>query len=98
MPDITPQLFRRMLDPLHEAEGSLRDELDQLAQAGSPDQATLLRLAQAARGHQEQAHSLLVMALFQAAPANLTVEAEALVAFFSGVVEQIEAMLAAGRG
>ncbi len=94
---MTPLLFRQMLDTLHEAQEPVRSEVEKLARV-PVDPAALLRLEEAARSFQEQAHSLLVSMHFQDAEPALVVEAEALVSFFGEVLSQIGAVRAAPRG
>jgi hypothetical protein len=79
---------------LRGARDFLQHEMECLASPGSVDGEALGRLRDMARSFQEQAHSLLVMMVYQEASEGLQDEAETLVDVFSEAVRQIEVILA----
>ena len=88
-----PQLIQ-VLTTLRSGRAALQSELQVWSEAGVFDKARLKHLREAARSFQEQAHSLLVMMVYQEVPEALRQEAEDLVSYFSGAVTAIEAMRA----
>ena len=86
--------FTEALNTLHQAHIYLRQEMGGLIRAETIDDQALCRLKEMARSFQEQAHSLLVMMVYQEVPEALRQEAEDLVSYFSGAVTAIEAMRA----
>ena len=82
------------LDTLRKAQVALRSELDAQTLAAVLDEARLVRLRDLARDLQGQAHSALVMMLYEDVPEALQQETETLVGSFGDVVTHIDAMLA----
>ena len=84
-------LFEEMLATLRRAQAALGQEMEQLTRAGPMDEVNVQRLCEVGRSFQEQAHSLLVMMLYQDAPGELIQETEDLVSFFRDALERLEA-------
>jgi len=82
------------LDTLRKAQVALRSELDVQTLAPVLDEGRLVRLRDLARDFQRQAHSALVMMLYEDVPEALQQETETLVGNFGDVVTHIDAMLA----
>jgi hypothetical protein len=87
---MVPSVQERMV-ALRGGQDALRREMEQLTRAGPMDEAALQRLCEIGRNLQEQAHSLLVMMLYENAPGDLIQEAESLVSVFSDAVQHLEA-------
>ena len=91
-----PTLTQR-IDTLRKAQDALRSEMEVWALAGAIDEARLGHLREAARSFREQAHSLLVMMVYEDAPEDLQQELDALIVVFGDTAAQIEAMLGPGQ-
>ena len=89
--------FSETVNALRGAHDFLQHEIDGLARPGPKDGEALRRLCDMARGFQEQAHSLLVIMVYEESSEALQDEAEDLVDAFSETVRQIEAMLAPNK-
>ena len=87
----------RTIGTLRTARDALRSEMEVWSRARTLDEARLERLRETARSFQEQAHSVLVMMAFQDTPEALQQEVEALVAGFGQILDQVDAVLAAGK-
>ena len=92
-PAMDPTLIRT-LDTLRKAQVALRSELDAQTLAAVLDEVRLVRLQDLARDFQRQAHSALVMMLYEDVPEVIQQETETLVGNFGDVVTHIDAMLA----
>jgi hypothetical protein len=88
-----PTLSRR-IDTLRTAQDALRSEMDMWAEAAILDEVRLEHLRELARDFQAQAHSVLVMMLYEDTPETLQQDVDGLVGGFAEVVNQAEALLA----
>ena len=84
----------RTLDTLRKAQAALWSEVEAQAEAAVLDEARLIRLRDLARDFQGQAHSALVMMLYEDVPEALQQETDTLVCGFGDLVTHIDARLA----
>ncbi|EYD71495.1 hypothetical protein Rumeso_04896 [Rubellimicrobium mesophilum DSM 19309] len=87
----------QMIDTLRTAREALRSEMAVWVVGSPPDEARLEHLLEMARSFREQAHSVLVMTVYQDTPEALRQEIDGLIAGFSDIVEQVDTMLARSR-
>ncbi len=87
----------KTIDTLRKAHDALRSEIELMAEAAVLDRVRLGRLRDVVRSFKEQAHSLLVMMLYDDVPEALQQKAETLISDFSDIMVQIEAMLASSE-
>ena len=90
-------IIAKTIDTLRKARDALRSEMELWAEAAVLDEVRLGRLGEAARSFKEQAHSLLVMMLYENVPEALQQDIETLISDFSDIAVQIEVMLASSK-
>ena len=92
------EVYAEMVETLRQAQGTVRQELDALAQAPEGDRATLVRLLDAVTSFDNQAHALALMVSDRDMPGDLLRIAEELGDFFEDARKRVETMLEADRG